>query len=167
MAPGIRIHCSNGNCLLGLIALSVFAVLTGTVHDLGARFYLGGFALIPLLLSAVVIYSSLLQRTLPVAWGYWLAPVCVLMCGSYLSLIFRHWTGQPDALDSLLWFTLPIGHGLLLLVAVALHLISKPLINRYLSGQQQQKSNRRQIENLPRRVNNCVSNRLCRTITVG
>ena len=141
MAPGFRTHCINGNCLLGLIALSVFAVLTGAVHDLGARFYLGSFALIPLLLSAVVIYHSLLQRQLPLAWGYWLAPVCVLMCWAYLSLLVSDWTGQPDALDSLVWFILPIDHGLLLLIAVALHLMSKPLINRYLSGQHQQKSN--------------------------
>ncbi len=141
MAPCSRIHHRNGKFLLGLIVLSVLTVLTGAVHDLGSQFYLGGFALIPLLLSAVVIYSSLLQRQLPLAWGYGLAPVCVLMCWAYVSLIVSDWTGQPDALDSLVWFTLPIGHGLLLLVAVALHLISKPLINRYLSGQHQQKSN--------------------------
>lgn len=90
IAPRFRIHCNNGNCLLGLIALSVFAVL---------------------------------------------------MCWAYLSLLVSDWTGQPDALDSLVWFILPIGHGLLLLLAVALHLISKPLIKRYFSGQYQQKSN--------------------------
>jgi hypothetical protein len=141
MAPCSRIHHRNGKFLLGLIMLSVLTVLTGAVHDLGSQFYLGGLALSPVLLSAIVVYNSLLQPRLPLAWGYWLAPVSVLMCGSYLSLRFRHWTGQPDALDSLLWFTLPIGHGLLLLVAVALHLLSKPLIRRYLSRSNLQKSN--------------------------
>jgi hypothetical protein len=56
------------------------------------------------------------------------------MCWSYGSLLVSYWTGNPhpDALGSLVWFSLPLGHGLLLLVAVALHLLSKPLINKYL-----------------------------------
>lgn len=137
----IQTHNRNGQLLLALIALTTVVIVTGVCTDLGARFYLGSFALIPLLLSAVVIYNSLLQRKLPLAWGYWLAPVSVLMCGSYMSLLFSHWTGQPDALDSMVWFTLPLGHGLLLLVAVALHLLSKPLINWYLSRSNPQKSN--------------------------
>lgn len=141
IAPCFRKHCRNGKFLLGLTVVSALAALTGAFYDLGAQFYLGGLALIPLLLSAIVIYSSLLQRQLPLAWGYWLAPVCVLMCWSYVSLLVNDWTGQADALDSLVWFTLPIGHGLLLLVAVALHLISKLLLNNYFSEPDQQKPN--------------------------
>lgn len=85
----------------------------------------------------------MLLPRLPLAWGYWLAPVSMLMSWSYLLLIFRLLTGQyqPDALDSLVWFTLPIGHGLLLLVAVALHLLSKPLIDKYLRRSNHQEQN--------------------------
>lgn len=136
-------HSRNGKLILGLIVLTILAVVAGVATELGSRFYLGGLALIPLLLSALVIYHSLLHPRLPLAWGYWLAPVSLLMSWSYLSLIFHRLAGQhqPDALDSLVWFTLPIGHGLLLLVAVALHLLSKPLIDKYLRRSNHQSQN--------------------------
>lgn len=136
-------HSRNGRLILGLIILTTIAVVAGAATDLGSQFYLGAFALLPLILSALVIYHSLLQPRLPLAWGYWLAPVSILMSWSYLSLIFRQLTGQhqPDALDSLVWFTLPMGHVLLLLVAVALHLLSKPLIDKYLRRSNHQRQN--------------------------
>lgn len=127
-------HSRNGKLLLGLIVLTMLAVVAGVCIDLGAQFYLGALAIIPFLLSATVIYHSLLTARLPRASGYWLAPVSVVMAWSYLSLLFGKLSGQfqPDALGSLVWFTLPLGHGLLLLMAVALYLLSKPLINKYL-----------------------------------
>jgi hypothetical protein len=130
----IHLHRHIGQFLLSLTLLTVLAVVTGAWLDLGSQFYLGGFALIPFLLSAIVVYHSLLTARLPRASGYWLAPVCVLMAWSYLSLLFGQLSGQfqPDALGSLVWFTLPLGHGLLLLMAVALYLVCKPLINKYL-----------------------------------
>lgn len=130
----IHLHRHIGQFVLSLTLLTVLAVVTGAWLDLGSQFYFGGFALIPFLLSALVIYNSMLLPRLPLAWGYWLAPVSMLMSWSYMLLIFRLLTGQhqPDALDSLVWFTLPIGHGLLILSAVSLHLLSKPLIDKYL-----------------------------------
>ncbi len=127
-------HSRNGKLLLGLIVLTMLAVVAGVCIDLGAQFYLGALAIIPFLLSATVVYHSLLTVRLPRAAGYWLAPVSVVMAWSYLSLLFGKLSGQfqPDALGSLVWFTLPLGHGLLLLMAVALYLLSKPLINKYL-----------------------------------
>lgn len=126
----------SGTLLLVLLLLAGLAVLSGGYLDLGWQFYVALPALLPVLLSAVVVYNSLLRGKLPLAWGYWVAPICVLMAWDHLSLTVSLLTQshQPDALGSLIWLTLPIGHTLLLVTAAGLHLSGKALIDKYRRG---------------------------------
>lgn len=130
-------HRLIGQLLLTLHGLCLVAILAGAVTELASQFYLGLFAAIPVLLSAIVIYYSLLQHPLPLAWGYLLLPVSLLMSGSYASFLLRK---EHDALDTLSWLTLPVGHVLMLLGAVVLHLLSRLIIDKFRSRSNHQQS---------------------------